>query len=437
VTAQLRVGNNGDVVDELRVEVLGRPAAWASVDPPAIPLFPGQEDVLHVRFAPPRAAAVPAGDLPFGLKVASREEPAATVVEEGTVRVGRFDDLSAEIVPRTSRGRRGARHELALDNRGNARFNGQVTASDPDGALDFRMEPPSLVADAGTATFTRVQVMPRERFLRGPARSHPFKVVVQEPGALPVELQATMVQEGLIPPWVPKMLLLVLLGGAALAGLWTFLLRPTIESTATEVAVEAVDEQVDTKIAEEVQPAVDAAIAEGVQAEVDQAVAAQVAPQIAQAQAQASEAAERVARVEEVTGTTEVPDGQQRRSFDLRLAVVDRMGNTTATRTVHEFSDNQTFELTDVMYENPTGASGTLRILRNDDVLRETALENIRDYDDHWQSAPPFSADDTLAIEVLCTETPDPAGNCSAAVHFAGQLTEPAPEGQPVATVGG
>src|SRR5437867_2027433 len=109
---RVRVRNAGPVVDQFALQVLGGAAAWAIVEPPSLSLFPGAEEVATVRFRPARSSGVAAGDMPFGVRVVSHEDPDAAVVEEGTLRVGAFHQTAADLVPRNSRGSRSAAHEL-------------------------------------------------------------------------------------------------------------------------------------------------------------------------------------------------------------------------------------------------------------------------------------------------------------------------------------
>jgi hypothetical protein len=111
---ELRVRNTGNVVDEFSMTVLGAAESWAVVEPPTISLFPGAEQVARVVFRPPRSSSIAAGPLPFGVHARSREDAAGSTVEEGTLEVGAFSEPFAELAPRTSRGSRGATHDLAV-----------------------------------------------------------------------------------------------------------------------------------------------------------------------------------------------------------------------------------------------------------------------------------------------------------------------------------
>src|SRR2546427_1660219 len=231
--SEVRIRNSGTVVDQFTVEVLGDASAWAIVEPAVIPLFPGAEAVARIRFKPPKSSSVPARVVPFAVRVKSREDARASLVEEGVVEVGPFNDTAAELIPRTAKGSSHARAQLALDNRGNVRINARLTAADPDRKLNFTITPPALTAEPGTASFASIRMAPRQRFLTGPPKTNPYKVLVHQDGLPTITVDGTMQQEGRIPPW----LLPAIIGLAALALvlvlLWFFLLKPSIQSAAT------------------------------------------------------------------------------------------------------------------------------------------------------------------------------------------------------------
>lgn len=237
--ASIRVRNTGTVVDQFTLSILGDPQAWSTVEPLTLSLFPGAEETARITFRPPRSADVPAGEMPFGVRVDSKEDPAGDVVEEGVLAIGAFTDTFAELAPRTSRGSRSASHDLAVDNRGNIRLNAQITASDPDKALDFDLQPPGVVADPGTAAISKVAVKPRKRFWRGPPKTHPFRVEVLSPGSPAVGVDGTMLQEAMLPPNALRVLIaaLAILVIAVLA--YLFLLKPSIESIARQELIDA------------------------------------------------------------------------------------------------------------------------------------------------------------------------------------------------------
>src|SRR5256885_5649895 len=232
--SEVRIRNCGTVVDQFTLEVLGDASAWAIVEPSVIPLFPGAEAVARIKFKPPKSSSVLARAIPFAVRVKSREDARASLVEEGVVEVGPFHDTSAELIPRTAKGSSRARAQLALDNRGNTRINARLTAADPDRKLNFTITPPALSSEPGTASFATVRVSPRQRFLTGPPKLNPYKVLVHQDGLPTITVDGAMQQEGMIPAW----LLPALIGLAALllvlVILWFVLLKPTISSAARD-----------------------------------------------------------------------------------------------------------------------------------------------------------------------------------------------------------
>src|SRR5947209_1015641 len=237
---EVRIRNSGTVVDQFTLEVLGDSAAWAIVEPAVVPLFPGAEAVARIRFKPPKSSTVPAKAIPFAVRVKSREDARASLVEEGVVEVGPFNDTFAELIPRTAKGRSRARAQLALDNKGNVRINARLTAADPDRKLNFAITPQALSAEPGTASFASIRVSPRQRFLAGPPKLNPYKVMVHQDGLPTITVDGSMQQQGLIPPWAIPVAIAAIAILLVLAILWFVVLRPSLLSEATRQNAAAV-----------------------------------------------------------------------------------------------------------------------------------------------------------------------------------------------------
>src|SRR6266498_2584641 len=127
---EVLVRNNGRIVDEYTLEMLGEAAAWAVVDPPTISLFPGTDGTVRVTIHPPRASTTGARAVPFGVRIWSSEDHDSSVTEEGVLEVTAFADTIAELLPSTSRGSRRGVHEIAVDNRGNVPLSAEIVALD-------------------------------------------------------------------------------------------------------------------------------------------------------------------------------------------------------------------------------------------------------------------------------------------------------------------
>lgn len=387
-SCEVRVRNSGTVVDQFTLEVLGDASAWAIVEPAVVPLFPGAEAVARVKFKPPKSSSVQARAIPFAVRVRSREDARASLVEEGVVEVGAFNDTFAELIPRTAKGSSRARAQLALDNRGNIRINARLTAADPDRKLNFVITPPALTAEPGTASFASIRLSPRQRFLTGPPKLNPYKVHVHQDGLPTITVDGTMQQEGLIPKWfVPA-----LIGLAALliilAILWFTLLKPAISSAAT----------------------------------------AAVAPQASAAQSAAARASTAASNASQkaptggggVTGPNPVGGD----AWSARLAINPSSKPLESSITVPQGGG---LAVTDLVFENPNGNSGTVYLVRResgkaDQVLMTIRLENFRDLDFHFVTPAVFKENQTMTFSC----SPDPStSKCDAALYYSGYFKNP------------
>lgn len=195
--------NTGTVVDSFTITVLGEAAGWTTVAPPVLSLFPGAEGTAELQFAPPRKPSLTAGTLDFGVKVVPSEDPDGCVVEEATLEVLPFQELTARITPRTSEAKRTARHDVVVDNRGNTPLEAELSASDPDEQLAFDLRPLSLTVPPGQSARATVKVAARNGFARGPDKHRPFQVLVTSgPTDTPTLLDATLVQKPGLPRFV-------------------------------------------------------------------------------------------------------------------------------------------------------------------------------------------------------------------------------------------
>jgi hypothetical protein len=384
---EVRIRNSGTVIDQFTLEVLGDASAWAIVEPSVVPLFPGAEAVARVKFKPPKSSSVLAKAIPFAVRVKSREDARASLVEEGVVEVGPFNDTAAELIPRTAKGRTHARAQLALDNRGNIRITARLTAADPDRKLNFTITPPALTAEPGTASFAAIRIKPRQRFVTGPPKLAPYKVHVHQDGLPTITVDGAMQQEGLIPPWlVPAAIGLAALL-LVLAILWFFVLKPTILSTAKEA----------------------------------------LAPQTSSLQQQVNDL--KSAAPTPAGGGAGGATGSNPVKGDpwaSRLAL-----NSKATPAQLESAitvpKGGGLAVTDLVFENPNGNSGTIYLVRReagkaDQVLLVLRLENFRDLDFHFVTPLVFKENQTMTLSC----SPDPSGSlCDAAAYYSGYFKTP------------
>lgn len=394
-TLPVTVRNTGTVVDQFTIEVLGEAAAWATVEPPTLSLFPGTEGQTVVSFAPPRVASVPAGTIVFGIRAASHEDPSGSTVEEGNLTVAAFADTFAELLPRTSAGSRAATHNLALDNRGNAAVNATVAGTDPDNLLNIEVRPPGLVVDPGTAAFASVRVSPRKRFWRGQPKTRPFKLQVETPGGTPIVLDGTMLQQPVLPGWLGKALLacLALLLIAAL--LWFALLQPAIKSTAQQALADA--GYTPHPSGAVVTPAPSAA-----------ATSTPVpSPTLGPSPSSSLGPSPSSSPLSPFAGT---PVGGR----------LTANGKTNSTGAIPA---GKVLYVTDLFFENPNGLSGPAQLSRKGLVIADLHLENYRDLDYHFITPIVIEAGDALTFTASCTTNglaTGPPLPCTPSVYYSG-----------------
>ncbi|MFL6074131.1 MAG: hypothetical protein ACJ73S_12110 [Mycobacteriales bacterium] len=373
----LRIRNVGDLVEAYRIEVVGDSAPWARIEPDLLSLYPGSEGTVRVTFAPPRSATVPAGPFPYGVRVTPTERPEQAVVPEGVVQILPFQDTSAELSPRTSRGRGGATHEIAVDNRGNIPLRVGVSGTDPDGRLKFTARPAALTVLPGEAAFSTLRVKPRRRHWRGQPVTMPFQAAVVPEGAAPVPLDGTFLQEPLVPKWLPRLLAALLAILLALAAIWFLLLRPTIRSTAKNAIKKPV-----------------------AQASKQAAVAQQAAKQSTGNQQQAQKAAGAANQAANQANPGAPPPAAASKPLTQRLDVAAGPGATA--NTTFTVKAKTTLILTDLVMENPQGDTGQLDLVVSGKTLFTLGLANFRDEDYHFVTAIEVPAGDTVVARTKC-----------------------------------
>lgn len=449
-TCSVLLRNTGTVVDQFTIAVLGDAQNWAQADPAAVNLLPNEESTVLIRFQPPRSSEVAAGAVPFGIRVSSREDPAGSVVEEGTLEVGAFTDVRIELIPRQVRGRKQGRCDVAVDNLGNHPVDLAIDADDPERSLRFRPEHTDLTLQPGTTAFVGLSVLPERRFLRGPERTHPFQVRVAGTRVPPTTAEGAMVQEPLLPKWLPLALAALLAALIALAVLWQTVVKKDLQSSAQKAAAEQVQGVANTANKAAVR-AEEAAQAAGLPpkpvgaAPGNQTPATSAAPSTTPAPSSAPAA----------------PGGQSAgEPIDFRIAppakgvptIVD--DNDANDFVIFPFDlppdeAGRTLLISDLLLQNPFGDNGILRVLRlvdgqpgrppRQDVLLEVGLGNYRDLDYHFLQPWRFKPREKVALAINCLNPfpqggqvppgtpPPPAPACNPSASFSGQLEGPPP----------
>jgi hypothetical protein len=308
------------------------------------------------------------------------------VVEEGTIDVGSFTDLFSEVVPHSARGRTRGRYELALDDKGNTRVNATLSGVDDNNVLRFSFRPPALASAPGEAAFAKFSVRPKHTFLRGTARTHQFKVVAEVDGTPPLSATGTYIQDPRIPRWLPRALLALLALVLLLGVLWYTLLRPKIRSEARKA----------------------------VQTDIAQQVAAGVAGAATQLKTGAPPP---IASTTTTTTAAAKPPNSSSVGLPPGPVVDGRLVLTSPGTATFTPPAGKSYQLTDIVLENPHGDTGTLTVLRSGTTLMVLALDNFRDLDYHFVSPIVFPSGTKLQLNAACS-SPD----CTPGMYFDGYV---------------
>jgi outer membrane murein-binding lipoprotein Lpp len=228
-TALVRVRNTGAVVDEFRIELVGPVAAFASVEPAELRLFPGDHAEATVRFQPPRDASAPAGAQTFAVRVTPVAEPASAVVEESVVTIGGFAAISADISPHNVDGA-SATHTVTVRNAGNAATTVALSYADPDERTAGSLHPDDLQVAGGDEATATLKVVAKGGKRKAATRLG-YQVHVRPAEGMPITLDASLTRAGKRRKTPILAAVLVLL-----VGLVAFVaLRPKVESAAVEI----------------------------------------------------------------------------------------------------------------------------------------------------------------------------------------------------------
>jgi hypothetical protein len=228
-----------------------------------------------------------------------------------------------------------------------------------------------------------------------------------------------MLQEAVIPKWVPRALLGLVVAAWASVILWALVLKPTVKSTAKEAANDALAEPLREASAQ---------IA-GLAALVGAPKPPPLVP--GGSSGEADEAA---------TTTTTGPAVAEDRGGLGGLGGLDELGTprdgrleaTPEAQTVsYKVPAGEMFSLTDIFLQNPQGDSGLLRVQRGTTTLLTVRLDNFRDLDYHFVSPMVFAGGENLTLAVECANpapaTPD---SCTPAATYNGFI-RPAPPAPP------
>ncbi len=225
-TIRIDAHNRSGIVDQFSAELTGVPPAWVDVQPPVLSLFPDDRGSFVVTIRPPRASTPAAGAMAFRAIVRSAADPSVLAAADGVLELGGFTQLSIEATPHTSRGKLAGKHRLTVRNDGNVPVAAVLTGTDPENGLAYRFRPDVVRAEPGTRGGVELRAKPRKKIWLGSVKWHNFQVTAAADGAEPVAVDAVMEQNKILPGWLPRAVIAVLVLGVGAGLLRSTVLKP-------------------------------------------------------------------------------------------------------------------------------------------------------------------------------------------------------------------
>jgi hypothetical protein len=262
-------------------------------------------------------------------------------------------------------------------NTGNVALDVDLSAEQLDDGIDAEVTPQSLRVAPGLTAEASLRILPADRYWSGPRLDHGFVVRATAADGRSDELAGTYQQRPRVPNWLGPAL-----AGACLALLvsaiaWFAFMRPWVEDTADSAAAEAIDDD-----------------------------RAALRDRIDELEAAAAEA-------------EELPLGTP---IDIRLDVEPTGGNSEQASASAD--PGTVVSITDVVFQNPTGAVGTVTLRRDDEVILRSELANFRDFDLHFVAPYVFDEYVEVVLEVECRTPGAGASTCPVGVSLVGFVDE-------------
>ncbi|MEW5538039.1 hydrolytic protein [Streptomyces cyaneofuscatus] len=442
-TTTLTVRNDGDIVEAYTLEVVGDCAAWSTVEPARVSLYPGTSETVTLTFAPPRSHEVKAGETPLAVRVLPAEHPESVVVPEGTVTVEPFHELRTELEPRRRRGWLGARFRTAVQNKGNTPVDVAFTGKQAGEELRLGFTPGQKQLEPGESAEIRLKVRAAKLIWFGEPVTWPFEVEAAEAEA-PVEAvaaeaggkepvrpepvrpepaQPETVRPEPVPgeflqlPVLPKWLLIVLAALLALLLAWFALVRPAVKSTAKQAATEAAQEEA----------------ARGGQQQGSPTPGGPDSPGGNQGQGTEPDApgtpgGNGGSGTGPGAGTG--PGGTGGGGTEQSSATIDVETNAGIEGVgTYKVPAGKVFGITDIVVANFQGDEGVLTISFGERKITTIALETFRNQDYHWVTPIQVPENATVTAAVTCAKPGTPAtgtqaSGCHQVINVSGVLSD-------------
>ncbi|MFD7072300.1 hydrolytic protein [Streptomyces sp. NPDC059913] len=413
-TTTLTVRNDGDIVEAYTLEVVGDCAAWSTVEPARVSLYPGTSEVVTVRLTPPRSHEVRAGEIPLGVRVLPAERPESVAVPEATVVVEPFHELRADLDPRRRSGWLGARFRTAVQNRGNTAVDVALTGRQEGEELKLAFTPAEQRLEPGESAEVGLKVRTRKLIWFGKPVAWPFEIEVAEPvqdGAAEAEPGRSEKVPGEFSqiPVLPRWLLIVLAALLALLLAWFALVRPAIKSSAEQAVAKAAQEKTPPGGKQD-----SAAGGTG-----DQGNGQNKGDGKGQGNSSGGSG-----------GSGGSGSGGRNGNPEQISATIDVQTKAGGeNKGTYPVDPGKVFGVTDIVVANFQGDEGVLTIYFGDRKITTIALETFRNQDYHWVTPIEIQENEKVTASVTCAKPGTPAtgtqaSGCHQVLNVSGELKD-------------
>ncbi|MEB2286643.1 MAG: FHA domain-containing protein [Anaerolineae bacterium] len=219
VQALLKIENIGEQADRFFIELDGLPKAWVRVDRTEMELAAGEMGQAVVSFKPLRRSETRPEDYPFVVRVRAKSTPAETVDAPAVLTVLPFSGFGMALG--SERLLHGEQLKVFLHNQGNAPLPIDLSGADKGNALIVELSAPHVTLLPGERQTVTGTVYGWRRKLFGALSVREFAVIARsrDSAGFTASVPGSFVERGMLPGWLPVLLLPLLVIGVLAAAM--------------------------------------------------------------------------------------------------------------------------------------------------------------------------------------------------------------------------
>ncbi len=217
-TLQVTVTNLSEKVVHYTLRLAEVPPEWVKVSPKAaVELNPKGSTTVTILVQPVASIKTKAGRFRFYVEAQSRSKADQVLKVKGALIIGAFGDFKSEL--RQNKAVVGAPLRILVKNNSNQPNQFTLSCWDEANELHFSIPKKSVETPAGgNITLDFTAQLRRRRWIGG-LKPHTFQAKISALGGKEEIHRGTFESRGLIPPWLPPLLVIVLVAVAGLANM--------------------------------------------------------------------------------------------------------------------------------------------------------------------------------------------------------------------------